>query len=217
MGRVCIYDNIGLHCRCSENWGEWIVATDKDYNKCRGNYWRLEEGSWQKIIVLGEYSDNVSSVPESTGQRGEESDTGGSEATLGHYRLLIAAATPCVLRRACLTPASGKLVLPQLQMLTLPCCQQALKPRSQPGWKSSVRRICIDFLASLTCWPSQAPWLVSSGRQCRGVVGLLVPIYKALQDATQNGWSQLLLSRDLLDIAKTLQSSYWFAGKFSIQ
>lgn len=58
---------------------------------------------------------------------------GGLEATLDHYELLIAAAAPFVLWRAYLTPAIGKLVLPQLQMLKLPCCHQALKPRSQPG------------------------------------------------------------------------------------
>lgn len=57
----------------------------------------------------------------------------GLEATLDHYELLIAAVTPFVLWRAYLTPAIGKLVLPQLQMLKLPCCHQALKPRSQPG------------------------------------------------------------------------------------
>lgn len=96
---------------------------------CKVNFWGLE-GSWQKLVVLRENVDNSSSIPESTEQREEESDTQGWEATL-KQQTAHDGSHPFVLWGLSSPNHGGAGPATQLLTLELPCQCQALKPMRQ--------------------------------------------------------------------------------------
>lgn len=76
------------------------------------------------------WAESPSSILESTGQGGERKVT--QKTALDHSRWPIMAATPFMLWRPYLTPTTGKLILPQLLVLELPCPREVFKP--VPSW-----------------------------------------------------------------------------------